>query len=99
MRYLKYSCTFLYRIVDGELRVPVYGCGRLPSPVSMLPLCESPPPLMMTSEEAEELERVKLHGPPEPLPCQPIPKSKQFSLILLNIFKTPCVIIIMLFLK
>lgn len=63
------------RFVDGELRVPVYGCGRLPSPVSMLPLCESPPPLMMTAEEAEELERVKLHGPSEPLPCQPIPNE------------------------
>lgn len=63
------------RLVDGELRVPVYGCGRLPSPVSMMPLCESPPPLMMTTEEAEELERVKIHGPPEPLPCQPIPKE------------------------
>lgn len=68
-----------FRLVDGELRVPVYGCGRLPSPVSMLPLCESPPPLMMTPEEAEELERVKIHGPPEPHPCQPIPQGEKLS--------------------
>lgn len=69
---------FLFsRLVDGELRVPVYGCGRLPSPVSMMPLCESPPPLLMTPEEAEELERVKIHGPPEPHPCQPIPQGEE----------------------
>lgn len=56
-----------------ELRIPVF-----PPPASPnYDRCDSPAPLILTQDEAAQLEYLKVHGLPPPGEAKPVPKGKQ----------------------
>ncbi|XP_014488397.1 PREDICTED: bromodomain adjacent to zinc finger domain protein 2A-like isoform X3 [Dinoponera quadriceps] len=58
-----------------ELRIPVF-----PPPVSpSYDRCDSPAPLILTQDEAVQLEYLKVHGLPPPGEAKPVPKDLRYG--------------------
>jgi len=55
-----------------ELRIPVFPPPASPS----YDRCDSPAPLILTQDEAVQLEYLKVHGLPPPGEAKPVPKGK-----------------------